>query len=91
MDPGQYGKLMTGHTIVGDSEERYFKSITGLYVFPKGVAQKIRNVQPSERGLLEITSVSLLYQAEEKCKFRNFPRIANGLTLILSITSSNAM
>lgn len=73
MDPGQYGKLMTGHTIVGDSEERYFKSITGLYVFPKGVAQKIRNVQPSERGLLEITSVSLLYQAEEKLQIQELP------------------
>lgn len=42
--------------------------ITGLYFYPKGVANKARKVKPSMRGELEITDLNRLYLEEEKLK-----------------------
>ena len=42
--------------------------ITGLYFYPKGVAQKAHEVKPSARGELEITDLNRLYLDEEKLK-----------------------
>jgi len=42
--------------------------ITGLYFYPKGVANKAKKVKPSERGELEITSLNDLYLQEEKLR-----------------------
>lgn len=42
--------------------------ITGLYFYPKGVTEKAKEVQPSERGELEITDLNRLYLQEEKLK-----------------------
>lgn len=69
-DEDQYGKVMGNSAIVGDSEDRKFKSIAGLYVFPKSVVNKVGQVALSERGLLEITSVTQLYQAENKLQIQ---------------------
>lgn len=42
--------------------------ITGLYFYPKGVAEKAEYVQPSARGELEITSLNDLYLKEGSLK-----------------------
>lgn len=42
--------------------------ITGLYFYPKGVANKAKEVKPSARGELEITTLNDMYLKEEKLK-----------------------
>ncbi|MBR0456973.1 MAG: glucose-1-phosphate thymidylyltransferase RfbA [Firmicutes bacterium] len=42
--------------------------ITGLYFYPQGVAQKAKEVQPSARGELEITSLNDMYLKEKKLR-----------------------
>lgn len=69
-DGDQYGKVTFDSSVVGDTEERNFKSVTGLYVYPKSVTKKVKQIKPSERGLLEIISLSQLYQAENKLQIQ---------------------
>ena len=69
-DADQYGKVVRNKTVVGESDDYYYKSITGLYVFPKGAAEKVGLIEPSERGLLEITAVSQLYQEDNKLQIQ---------------------
>lgn len=42
--------------------------ITGLYFYPKGVSKKAKNVKPSERGELEITTLNDMYLKEGTLK-----------------------
>ena len=42
--------------------------ITGLYFYPQNVAAKSKNIHPSERGELEITSLNDMYLQEGKLK-----------------------
>ena len=44
--------------------------ITGIYFYPKGVSEKARQVRPSERGELEITSLNEIYLREGHLKGR---------------------
>ncbi len=44
--------------------------ITGLYFYPKGVANKAKLVKPSARGELEITDLNRLYLEESRLKVR---------------------
>jgi len=43
-------------------------AITGLYFYPKNVAQKAKEVKPSKRGELEITTLNNMYLEEKKLK-----------------------
>ncbi len=43
-------------------------AITGLYFYPKGVAKKAKEVKPSSRGELEITTLNDMYLKEGKLK-----------------------
>lgn len=48
--------------------------ITGLYFYPKGVAEKAKKVVPSSRGELEITSLNAIYLNEGNLKGQIFGR-----------------
>lgn len=65
----QYGKVVDNQ-VVGNSNSYYFYSITGLYVFPHIAVEKVKKVAISERGLLEITSLSRIFQEEEKLQIQ---------------------
>ena len=43
------------------------KAIVGLYIYDNTVIQKIKTLQPSERGEYEITDLNNLYIKESKC------------------------
>lgn len=48
--------------------------ITGLYFYPAGVSEMAKNVKPSARGELEITTLNEMYLNEEKLKVNIFGR-----------------
>ena len=49
-------------------------AVTGLYFYPKGVSKKAKQVKPSARGELEITTLNEIYLKEDKLDAQRFGR-----------------
>ena len=74
-DPLQYGKVLYGRDnkvngIVGDTNSTNYLSIAGIHVFPNNVIRRIDNVQISERGLYEITSINQMYYKNQRLQIQ---------------------
>lgn len=48
-------------------------AVTGLYIYDNSVINKVKNLQPSSRGELEITDLNNLYLQEGKLKVDIYP------------------
>lgn len=74
-DPKQYGIVVLGGKgdtpmIAGVSDKMYYYSITGLYVFPNSVLKHIFEIEKSERQRYEITSVSQIFNQQNKLRIQ---------------------
>ncbi len=73
-DPERYGVAefdANGNVVSLEEKPEQPKSnyaVTGLYFYPNDVIQKAKEVKPSHRGELEITTVNQLYLAENRLK-----------------------
>lgn len=73
-DPERYGVAefdSAGNVISIEEKPSQPKSsyaVTGLYFYPNDVIQKAKQITPSDRGELEITSVNQTYLAEQRLK-----------------------
>lgn len=70
-DPNQYGVALLNSNgkcekVEGKPTIRSYYSITGLYIFPRGVADYAKVIEKSERGLLEVTALNQAYLSENK-------------------------
>ena len=70
-DPNQYGVATLDQKgnceeIKESADNRRDYSITGLYVFPKGVTKFAKLIEKSERGRYEVTSLNQIYLQENK-------------------------
>ena len=73
-DPERFGimEIDEQHNVLSVEEKPEFPksdfAITGLYFYPTGVSEKAKNVKPSARGELEITTLNDMYLQEQKLK-----------------------
>ncbi len=73
-DPERYGVAefdTKGNVISIEEKPEKAKSnyvVTGLYFYPNDVVQKAKEIKPSHRGELEITTLNQLYLAEQQLK-----------------------
>jgi len=80
IDPERYGVAefdQSGRVISLEEKPNKPKSnyvVTGLYFYPNDVVQKAKQVNPSERGELEITTVNQFYLQEERLKMEKMGR-----------------
>lgn len=70
-DPKQYGVVTLGadrkvESIEGKPSRHLYYSITGLYVFPKGVSSYAKVINKSERNRLEVTTLNQAYFEKDK-------------------------
>ena len=79
-DPQRFGIVefdKDGRVLSVEEKPEYPKSnycITGLYFYPAGVSELAKQVQPSPRGELEITSLNELYLQEERLDVQRLGR-----------------
>ncbi len=80
MDPERYGVAdvdEAGNVLSVEEKPANPKSniaIIGLYFYPNDVVQKAKQVQPSDRGELEITSLHQAYLDEQRLKLQQMGR-----------------
>ena len=72
-DPERFGIMeLAGEKVISVEEKpknpKSNYAITGLYFYPKGVSKKAKNITPSARGELEITTLNDMYLQENKLK-----------------------
>jgi len=68
-DPERFGIMeLDGHKVISVEEKpahpKSNYAITGLYFYPKGVSEKAKQIKPSARGELEITTLNDMYLQE---------------------------
>lgn len=79
-DPQRYGVAdfdQNGKVLSIEEKPKYPKShyaVVGLYFYPNSVIDIAKNVKPSERGELEITTVNDTYLKQEKLKMQILSR-----------------
>lgn len=72
-DPERFGIMeLDGNKVISVEEKpkepKSNYAITGLYFYPKGVSEMAKNVKPSARGELEITTLNDMYLQEGNLK-----------------------
>jgi len=73
-DPERYGVVAfneSGEVISIEEKPKYPKSnyaVVGLYFYPNDIVKKAKEVKPSDRGELEITSINEMYLKENRLK-----------------------
>lgn len=79
-DPERYGVAefdADGNVVSLEEKPKQPKSnfaVTGLYFYPNDVVKKASEVQPSDRGELEITTVNQMFLAEGRLKLETMGR-----------------
>lgn len=66
VDFDENGKVLSVEEKPKNPKTNY--AITGLYFYPTGVSEMAKEVKPSERGELEITTLNAMYLTQEKLK-----------------------
>ena len=79
-DPERYGvaEMDTNHNVLSIVEKpevpKSNLAVVGLYFYPNDVISIAKNVKPSNRGELEITTVNQIYLFEKRIKLEEFGR-----------------
>ena len=95
-DPERYGVAEIdemGYCISIEEKPKKSKSnyaVTGLYFYPSDVVEKAKQIKPSDRGELEITTLNQMYIKEDRLNMEILPRGAAWLDTGTFESLSNA-